>query len=236
MADLLLFTASEAAVCLPSLALLGHRVRTVGLAPSALASTASVPADGYLVDGTSDLVAARALCRLMASLDDPTPTLVIVAEGGLTALAPDWGVRDIVLPGATPAEVEARLRLLLAASRRDGEGDAAAAGQGGGTAIAIGELAIDEQAYTARCRGDVLDLTYKEFELLRFLAANPDRVFTREQLLDEVWGADYYGGARTVDVHIRRLRAKLGEADTMIQTVRNVGYRLGSRGAEEERA
>ena len=86
---------------------------------------------------------------------------------------------------------------------------------------------IDVNAYTARLRGQIIDLTYKEFELLKYLAANQGRVLTRETLLDEVWGEDYIGGSRTVDVHVRRLRAKLGtEHDHLIGTVRNVGYRL----------
>src|SRR5699024_719966 len=81
--------------------------------------------------------------------------------------------------------------------------------------------------YTARLRGVALNLTYKEFELLRFLTQHPGRVFTRAQLLQEVWGYDYFGGTRTVDVHVRRLRAKLGpEHDQLIGTVRNVGYRF----------
>ena len=76
--------------------------------------------------------------------------------------------------------------------------------------------------------GKVLDLTYMEYELLRFLAARPGKVFTRETLLSRVWGYEYYGGARTVDVHVRRLRAKLGEEHAhLIQTVRSVGYRFG---------
>ena len=76
--------------------------------------------------------------------------------------------------------------------------------------IRSGELAIDEATYAARLRGRVLDLTFKEFELLKYLAQHPGRVFTRAQLLQEVWGYDYFGGTRTVDVHVRRLRAKLG--------------------------
>jgi len=93
--------------------------------------------------------------------------------------------------------------------------------------IRSGELAIDEATYAARLRGRVLDLTFKEFELLKFLAQHPGRVFTRAQLLQEVWGYDYFGGTRTVDVHVRRLRAKLGpEHEALIGTVRNVGYRF----------
>lgn len=93
--------------------------------------------------------------------------------------------------------------------------------------IRSGELTIDEATYTARLRGRVLDLTFKEFELLKYLAQHPGRVFTRAQLLQEVWGYDYFGGTRTVDVHVRRLRAKLGaEYESLIGTVRNVGYRF----------
>ena len=103
--------------------------------------------------------------------------------------------------------------------------------------IRSGDLTIDEATYSARLRGRVLDLTFKEFELLKFLAQHPGRVFTRAQLLQEVWGYDYFGGTRTVDVHVRRLRAKLGaEHEALIGTVRNVGYRfVPLRGGEEER-
>ena len=93
--------------------------------------------------------------------------------------------------------------------------------------IRSGELSIDEATYTARLRARVLDLTFKEFELLKFLAQHPGRVFSRAHLLQEVWGYDYFGGTRTVDVHVRRLRAKPGtEHEALIGTVRNVGYRF----------
>jgi len=140
----------------------------------------------------------------------------------LTALTADWGAQDFILTGASPAEVEARIRLAVTAqpvvdTLADPE------------EISSGDLVIDPVAYTARLRRRPLDLTYKEFELLRYLAQHPGRVFTRAQLLQEVWGYDYYGGTRTVDVHIRRLRAKLGtEYDHMIGTVRNVGYRFNA--------
>jgi DNA-binding response OmpR family regulator len=92
--------------------------------------------------------------------------------------------------------------------------------------IKAGELLINEATYSAKLRGRTLDLTFKEFELLKFLAQHPGRVFSRDQLLREVWGYDYFGGTRTVDVHVRRLRAKLGpENENLIGTVRNVGYR-----------
>ena len=104
--------------------------------------------------------------------------------------------------------------------------------------IRSGDLAIDEATYTARLRARALDLTFKEFELLKFLAQHPGRVFTRAHLLQEVWGYDYFGGTRTVDVHVRRLRAKLGtEHEALIGTVRNVGYRfVPAKGADEGRA
>ena len=146
--------------------------------------------------------------------------LAVLTEGGLAAVAADWGVDDVLLDTAGPAEVEARLR--LAVTRR-----AAASAPGEGGVIRAGDLAIDETTYTCRLRGRALDLTYKEFELLKFLAQHPGRVFSRAQLLQEVWGYDYYGGTRTVDVHVRRLRAKLGaEHEQLIGTVRNVGYKF----------
>ena len=96
--------------------------------------------------------------------------------------------------------------------------------------IRRGELVIDETTYSVKLRGSALDLTFKEFELLKHLAGHPGRVYTRAQLLQEVWGYDYYGGTRTVDVHVRRLRAKLGpEHESLIGTVRHVGYKFVSQ-------
>jgi len=87
-------------------------------------------------------------------------------------------------------------------------------------------LVIDLERYTVSVDGEVVDLTYKEYELLRFLATNAGKPFTREALLNRVWGYDYYGGSRTVDVHIRRIRAKIERHEAYIDTVRNVGYRF----------
>ena len=95
--------------------------------------------------------------------------------------------------------------------------------------ITYGPLSLNVETYQAMVAGRALDLTYMEYELLRYLTSEPGKVFSREILLSEVWGYDYYGGARTVDVHIRRLRSKLGEEHAkLIATVRSVGYRLGS--------
>jgi len=147
--------------------------------------------------------------------------LLIITEGGLSVVAVDWDFDDILLHTAGPAEVEARLRLATArlVAARDDDPEA--------HVIRSGEVTVDDVTYTAKLGGRPLDLTFKEFELLKYLAQHPGRVFTREQLLQEVWGYDYYGGTRTVDVHVRRLRAKLGpEHEQLIGTVRNVGYRF----------
>ncbi|MEW2358881.1 response regulator transcription factor [Spirillospora sp. NPDC029432] len=204
---------------LPALGLLLHSVRVAPAEASALID--APPADVVLVDGRRDLVQAKSLCRLLRTTGLDCPLLGIVTEGGLAALSPEWGLDDVLLQTAGPAEVEARLRLAV------GRAAAVAEAEDVPGEIRSGELTIDEATYTARLRGRVLDLTFKEFELLKYLAQHPGRVFTRAQLLQEVWGYDYFGGTRTVDVHVRRLRAKLGaEYESLIGTVRNVGYRF----------
>jgi DNA-binding response OmpR family regulator len=176
--------------------------------------------DVILVDGRRDLPQVRSFTRLLRTTGVDVPVLLITTEGGLVGVNGEWGIDDVVLETAGPAEVDARLRLAIGRLERtvdDGVPDE----------IRSGEVSIDEATYTARVRGRVLDLTFKEFELLKFLAQHPGRVFSRAQLLQEVWGYDYFGGTRTVDVHVRRLRAKLGaEHEALIGTVRNVGYRF----------
>jgi DNA-binding response OmpR family regulator len=203
---------------LPALGLLLHSVRVAPAEGAALID--APPADVILVDARRDLVQAKGLCRLLRTTGLDCPLLGIVTEGGLAALSPEWGLDDVLLQNAGPAEVEARLRLAV------GRASASEADDVPGE-IRNGDLTIDEATYTTRLRGRVLDLTFKEFELLKYLAQHPGRVFTRAQLLQEVWGYDYFGGTRTVDVHVRRLRAKLGaEYESLIGTVRNVGYRF----------
>ncbi|MFA1537756.1 winged helix-turn-helix transcriptional regulator [Actinomadura monticuli] len=204
---------------LPALGLLLHSVRVAPAEASALID--APPAEILLVDARRDLVQAKSLCRLLRTTGLDCPLLAIVTEGGLAALSPEWGLDDVLLQTAGPAEVEARLRLATGRAAAAG-GEDEVPGE-----IRSGDLTIDEATYTARLRGRVLDLTFKEFELLKYLAQHPGRVFTRAQLLQEVWGYDYFGGTRTVDVHVRRLRAKLGaEYESLIGTVRNVGYRF----------
>ncbi len=202
--------AGEPSMVLPSLDLLPHTVRTLVSAPSP---------DAVLIDARTELSEARATCRMLNATGLGVPLLAVVTEAGLVAINADWGVDDVILAGAGPAEVEARLRLAV------GRLTSATAAAGG--LIRAGELTIDPDTYAAKLKGRPLDLTYKEFELLKFLAQHPGRVFTRDQLLREVWGYDYFGGTRTVDVHVRRLRAKLGsEYESMIGTVRQVGYKF----------
>ncbi len=125
-------------------------------------------------------------------------------------------IEDFVLPPYRPSEIALRVRHLLrrAAPQTDAE------------IIRVGPLVIDLARYEATLDGKRLDLTYKEYELLRFLASTPGNVFTRETLLNKVWGYDYFGGTRTVDVHIRRLRSKIEDTYSFIETVRNVGYKF----------
>ncbi|MGH3883384.1 MAG: winged helix-turn-helix transcriptional regulator [Pseudonocardiaceae bacterium] len=217
--ELLLLTADPGpGSVLPALSLLAHGVRPA--APEVAALLDAGPHDVVLVDARSDLAGSRSLCRLLGSTGLDVPVVVVISEGGLVALSADWGCDEVLLPTAGPAEVDARLRLLVA--RR-----AAEPGAGRSGALVLGELVIDETTYTARLKGRPLDLTYKEFELLKYLAQHAGRVFTRAQLLQEVWGYDFFGGTRTVDVHVRRLRAKLGpEHEQLIGTVRNVGYKF----------
>jgi DNA-binding response OmpR family regulator len=207
---------------LPSLELLDH---TVAHGSLAMAEPAG-PCDVILVDATTELGAAAHACRTVVASDAGVPVIVVIGEGGLAALKAAWGFDDWMLPTALPAEVETRLR--LAADQR--------ALHDRRRPASIGDLSIDDETYVVRLRGHPLDLTYREFELLKHLAQHPARVFTRDQLLQEVWGYDYYGGTRTVDVHIRRLRAKLGpEYESLIGTVRGVGYKLDPNGPDAGR-
>ena len=219
MSELYLLTnaAEPPSEILPALGLLSHTVRT-GPADMLTFEDAAA-ADAILVDARHDLMSARQLCQLLRRVGAQAPVLALMTEGGLAAVTAEWGADDVMLCSAGPAEFEARLRLAI--------GRRATARPTASDEIRSGELSIDEATYTARLRARVLDLTFKEFELLKFLAQHPGRVFTREHLLQEVWGYDYFGGTRTVDVHVRRLRAKLGaEHESLIGTVRNVGYRL----------
>lgn len=216
MAQLLILTSAGDSDVLPALELLSHKSRQI---PAQAAALVNAPAsDLILVDARTALAAAKSLCKILIATGVSAPLLLIITEGGLAAVSADWGIDDVLLENAGPAEVDARIRLAI--------GRHALAPTS--SKISSSGIVIDEASYSAKVRGKPLDLTFKEFELLRFLATHPSRVFTREQLLSEVWGYDYFGGTRTVDVHVRRLRAKLGDLDSLIGTVRNVGYRFNT--------
>ena len=178
--------------------------------------------DLLLIDASHDLEAAEeATRRLSLAWETGLPPIVVVVnDDSVSRFRMELGADDFILTNATTGEISARLALT---TRRAGMGDEA-------TVLRIGDLTVNPDNYQVYVRGRPLDLTYKEFELLKFLAQRPGRVCDRDMLLREVWGYDYYGGTRTVDVHIRRLRAKLGaEHETLIETIRNVGYRLVPR-------
>ncbi len=209
---------------LPALEYLNHTLADAPLDGTSLLGISSC--DVVLVDATQDLRNAAGAARAASLHEMDKPVVVVMSEGGLAALKVTWGFDDWLLPHASPAEIETRLRLAresVAAQRPQ-------------RAANVGDLVVDEDSYQVRLRGQPLDLTFKEFELLKALANAPGRVFTRELLLQDVWGYDYFGGSRTVDVHVRRLRAKLGpEYEQMIQTVRGVGYKLVPPGQREAR-
>jgi len=181
------------------------------------------PEDGWtgaIISAVEDPDGAFGLCRTVRKRETPlTPLLLIVEAHQLAELELREDLfDDFTLARAMPEEIEARLGHLLWRTGRGKRHDV----------IAYGPLALNLETYQAVVSGRPLDLTFMEYELLRFLAAHPGKVFTREVLLSRVWGYEYFGGARTVDVHIRRLRAKLGEEHAhLIETVRSVGYRFG---------
>ena len=222
MAKVLLLTNTlgASAEVLPALGLLQHQVKILPAEASVLVDAPE--ADILLIDARRDLPTVKSFTKLLDSTGVSCPIVAITTEGGLTAFNADWGIDDVILDTAGPAEVDARIRIALGKHAIELVASDPHAGE-----IRTGEVTIDESTYTARLKGNVLDLTFKEFELLKYLAQHPGRVFTRAQLLQEIWGYDYFGGTRTVDVHIRRMRSKLGpEFEAIIGTVRNVGYRF----------
>jgi two-component system, OmpR family, alkaline phosphatase synthesis response regulator PhoP len=181
------------------------------------------PPDGWagaVICAEDDPEGAFGICRSLRKRDAPLePILLLVSGAQLGELEMREDVfDDFCLAPFHPRELEARLRHLHWRTGRTTRPEV----------VEYGDLVLNLETYQAAMGGRPLDLTYMEYELLRFFATHPGKVFTREQLLSRVWGYEYYGGARTVDVHVRRLRAKLGEERAgLIQTVRSVGYRFG---------
>jgi DNA-binding response OmpR family regulator len=166
-----------------------------------------------------DAPSALAFCQVLRKEDAMrnVPLLALVRVEHLRELFLREGTFDdfLVVPYQLP-ELDARVRHLLWRTRLEEQAEV----------ISFGPLVINMATYQVHVDGAPIDLTYMEYELLKFLATHRGRVFTRQALLSRVWGYDYFGGTRTVDVHVRRLRAKLGEHANVIQTVRNVGYKF----------
>ena len=194
------------------------RVAALGVSEAAFERVQQAPPDVLIVDldaGGPDLLRR---IQTEPAIAEHSAVIVMLAEASLPRLDALPPPDDVLLKPANSAELVARVRLAL---RRRTNVDAQ-------NLLRCGDLAIDLANYKVSVAGQPVELTYKEYELLRFLMSNPAKVFTREQLLNRVWGYDYFGGARTVDVHIRRLRSKieLRPGDAFIDTVRNVGYRF----------
>jgi DNA-binding response OmpR family regulator len=224
MAKILMLTNSTGASAdvLPALGLLQHDVRILPAEASVLVDAPIT--DCIIIDARRDLPTVKSFTKLITTTGVSTPLIIITTEGGLSAINADWGITDVILDTAGPAEVDARIRIVIGK-----DAITQLAKNPSLKEIRSGEVVIDEDSYTAKIKGRTLDLTFKEFELLKYLAQHPGRVFSRSQLLQEIWGYDYFGGTRTVDVHIRRLRSKLGpEFESVIDTVRNVGYRFST--------
>ena len=220
MEPLLLFPDPAPPVLAQALDLAGYPWKAVG---SADAATRVEPDDGWagaIVCADIDSGAAFDLCRALRKRDIPLePLLLVVTEAQLGELELREDLfDDFCCVPLRPAELETRVAHLFWRTGRGMRPEL----------VEYGPLVLNLETYQAALSGRPLDLTYMEYELLKFLATHPGKVFTRETLLSRVWGYEYYGGARTVDVHVRRLRAKLGEEHAnLISTVRSVGYRFG---------
>jgi len=203
------------AEALPAVQSLEFDVKTVPLAPDSLAHLPDLSPSVIVCDGEDNPEQAYRLLSLLAASRAQIPVVALLSRPDLERFPWHEIADEFVHSGASA--VELKLRLAMLARRTGGAGEAV---------VRLGPLSMNTETYQVFVSGRVLDLTYKEFEVLRFLIQRPGRVFTRGELLSEVWGYNFYNGTRTVDVHIRRLRAKLGpEHEGLIQTVRGVGYR-----------
>jgi len=186
-----------------------------------LAQVVSHPPTIAVVDAGEYVTLGQRARRLLSQCEPlaETPTLLVTTVPRLAAIDFSQGYDDFILAPIVPAELYARLRQL----------DWKSASFGSEEIIKVGALVIDIAGYEVHLAGREIDFTPQEFELLRFLAENRGRVYSREQLLQSVWGYEYGGGSRTVDIHVRRVRAKLGTSGAhgaTIVTVRNVGYKM----------
>ncbi len=209
----------------PSRRLVGSLLAT-GFQPVPVASVAELetkaPIDGWnaaVVELSSDIGAAVAYAAKTRD-EFGIPVLIVADRIHTEDLATIDDYDDFVLSPIDDVELGVRLHRLVVRSTTTVTIDS--------TTLRHEDLELNTATYQAAISGKPQDLTYMEYELLRFFVENPGRVWSREQILAKVWGYDYFGGSRTVDVHVRRLRAKLGEERaSWITTVRSVGYRFG---------
>jgi DNA-binding response OmpR family regulator len=216
VARLVLLSDRTPSQVLPALSELGADVKVEALSPASIPYLEDLGAEAILVDAADNPPHAHTVLLALAESGTAGMAVLVVTERDALEQRP-WHevVDDVVYPGAPEAEIRLRLAILR---RRFGGSQP--------EKVRLGPLTLNVDTYQVAIQGRPLDLTFKEFELLRFLASRPGRVATRATLLREVWGYDFYGGTRTVDVHVRRLRAKLGPAhEHLIETVRGVGYR-----------
>ncbi|MGH2556227.1 MAG: winged helix-turn-helix transcriptional regulator [Actinomycetota bacterium] len=215
MGRIAFLTDRSPAEALPAVQSLGLDVKTEPLGPESLAHLPDIAPSVIVCDGEDNPEQAYRLLALLVASRAQVPVVVLLSRSDLERFPWQDVADELVHSGASATEL--KLRFAMLARRTGGGGEAV---------IRLGPLSMNTESYQVFVSGRVLDLTYKEFEVLRFLIQRPERVFTRGELLSEVWGYNFYGGTRTVDVHIRRLRAKLGpEHEGLIQTVRGVGYR-----------
>jgi len=219
VARIAFLTDRSPAEALPAVLSLGLDVKTEPLSPDSLGHLPNLGPSALVVDAGEDPAEAFGLLSSLAATQSKFPAMVVLARADVQRFPWAEVVDDIVHSSCSPDELKVRLAILTRRSGNPGE-----------ATLWLGPLSIDTDTYQVMVDGRRLDLTYKEFELLRFLVQRAGKVFTRSDLLLEVWGYNFYGGTRTVDVHVRRLRAKLGaEYEGLIQTVRGVGYRAHAR-------
>ncbi len=171
-------------------------------------------ADLVLVDGRERPEEAAGVIRKLRG-ETEAPFIVVLSDESLATFDWNCGASDFLTDRCTSIELDTRIRRVVTPVEVESS-----------DVIKRGEININRERFEVKVRGETLDLTFKEFELIAYLAQRPGRVCSRSALLSEVWGYDFFGGTRTVDVHVRRLRAKLGHEAHMIETVRNVGYRF----------
>ncbi|MEG3585676.1 MAG: response regulator transcription factor [Actinomycetota bacterium] len=220
MSSLLVFPDPPPPELAQSLDLAGFSWKAVGNSSVAEAYAADHEWNGAVIVADEDPNSAFSLARSLRKRDNPIQGILLLLNAtqlGQLELR-DELFDDFILTPFRHQELEARLKHLFWSQGIDSRGEV----------ITHGDLVLNIETYQATINSRPLDLTYMEYELLKFLVSHPGKVFSRETLLSRVWGYDYFGGARTVDVHVRRLRSKLGEENAgLIQTVRSVGYSFG---------